>query len=57
MSVPTRPTWRNIPEDGILRVFDKFPKFHMKILLQDFEAKVSRKTFLNQHLGIIVCTK
>jgi exonuclease III len=25
------------------RVFDKFPKYHMKILLGDFNAKVGRK--------------
>jgi exonuclease III len=25
------------------RVFDKFPKYHMKILLGDFNVKVSRK--------------
>jgi hypothetical protein len=29
-------------------VFDKFPKYHMKILLGDFNAKVGRKTFSNQ---------
>jgi hypothetical protein len=28
-------------------VFNKFPKYHMKILLGDFNAKVARKTFLN----------
>jgi exonuclease III len=28
-------------------VFDKFPKYHMKILLGDFNAKVGRKTFFN----------
>jgi hypothetical protein len=31
-------------------VFDKFPKYHMKILLGDFSAKVGRKTFSNQRL-------
>jgi hypothetical protein len=32
---------------GILeRVFDKFPKYHMTILL-DLNAKVSREDFLN----------
>jgi hypothetical protein len=25
-------------------VFDKFPKYHMKILLGDFSAKVGRET-------------
>jgi hypothetical protein len=28
-------------------VFDKFPKYHMKILLGDFNAKVGTKIFLN----------
>jgi hypothetical protein len=32
------------------RVFDKFPKYHMKILLGDFNAKVGRKTFLSRKL-------
>jgi hypothetical protein len=27
------------------RVFHKFPKYHMKILLGDFNAEVGRKTF------------
>jgi hypothetical protein len=25
------------------RVFDKFPKYHMKILFEDFNAKVGRE--------------
>jgi hypothetical protein len=28
-------------------VFDKFPKYHMKILLGDFSAKVGREDILN----------
>jgi hypothetical protein len=37
------------------RVFDKFPKYHMKILLEDFNAKVGREdifkpTILNESL-------
>jgi hypothetical protein len=36
------------------RVFDKFPKYHMKILLRDFNAKRARKIFLNRQLGIKV---
>jgi hypothetical protein len=32
-------------------VFDKFPKYHTKILLGDFIAKVVGKTFSNQQLG------
>jgi hypothetical protein len=31
-------------------VFDKFPKYHMKILLGDFIAKVGRETFSIQQL-------
>jgi hypothetical protein len=27
--------------------FDKFPKYHMKILLGDFSAKVGREDILN----------
>jgi hypothetical protein len=34
------------------RVFDKFPKYHMKIALGDFNAKVGREDILNQRLGI-----
>jgi hypothetical protein len=29
------------------RVFDKFPKYHIKILLGDFNAKIGREDFLN----------
>jgi hydroxypyruvate isomerase len=39
------------------RVYDKFPKYHMKILLEDFNAKVFKKTFLNRQLRMKVCTK
>jgi hypothetical protein len=28
-------------------VFDKFPKYHMKIMLEDFNAKVSKEDILN----------
>jgi hypothetical protein len=37
-------------------VFNKFPKYRMKILLGDFNAKVGRKTFPNQ-LGMRVYMK
>jgi exonuclease III len=30
------------------QVFDQFPRYHMKILMGDFNAKVGRKDFLNQ---------
>jgi hypothetical protein len=39
------------------RVFDKFPKYHMKILLGNVNAKLGRETFLNRKFGMNVCTK
>jgi hypothetical protein len=39
------------------RVFDKFPKHHMKILLGDFNAKVCSEMFSNQQLGMKVYRK
>jgi hypothetical protein len=39
------------------RVFDKFPKYHMKILLGDFNSKVGREDNLNRQLGMKFCTK
>jgi hypothetical protein len=33
------------------RVFDKFPKYHMKILLGDFGAKVGREDIFKQTIG------
>jgi hypothetical protein len=38
-------------------VFDKFPKYHMKILLREFNAKVGKEDILNRHLGMKVYTK
>jgi exonuclease III len=38
-------------------VFDTFPKYHTKILLGDFNAKVGREDILNRQLGMKVCTK
>jgi hypothetical protein len=38
-------------------VFDKFPKYLIKILLGDFSAKVDREDFLNQPLGMKVYMK
>jgi hypothetical protein len=35
----------------------KFPKYHMKNLLRDFNAKVGRDGFLNKQLGTKVHTK
>jgi hypothetical protein len=38
------------------RVFGKFPKYHMNILL-DFNAKVGRKDIFNRQLGMKVYKK
>jgi hypothetical protein len=38
-------------------VFHKFPKYNMKILLVDFNAKVGTEDFLNRQLGMKVYTK
>jgi hypothetical protein len=35
----------------------RFPKYHMKILLGNFNAKVGREDFLNRQFGMKVCTK
>jgi exonuclease III len=37
--------------DELQRVFDKFPKYHMKILLGDFNAKVCREDILKPTIG------
>jgi hypothetical protein len=39
------------------RVFDKFPKYHIKIMLADLMPKKVGKTFSNQQLGVKVYTK
>ena len=33
------------------QVFDHFPKYHMKMLLGDFNAKVGERIFSSQQLG------
>jgi hypothetical protein len=33
------------------QVFDKFPKYHMKMLLGDFSAKVGREDIFNPTIG------
>jgi exonuclease III len=38
-------------------VFDKLTKYHMKILLGDFNAKVGREDIFNRQLGMKVYTK
>jgi hypothetical protein len=37
--------------DELERVFDKFPKYHMKILLGDFNAKVGREDIFKPITG------
>jgi hypothetical protein len=37
--------------DELERVFDKFPKYHMKILLGDFSAKVGREVIFKPTIG------
>jgi hypothetical protein len=32
-------------------VFDKFPKYHTRILLGDFDAEVGKEDILNKQLG------
>jgi len=39
------------------QVFNHFPKYHMKILLGDFNAKVGREIFSKQQLEIRVYIK
>jgi exonuclease III len=39
------------------RIFNKFPKYHMKILLGDLNAKVGREDIFNRQLGMKVYTK
>jgi hydroxypyruvate isomerase len=39
------------------RVSDKFPKYQMKILLGNFNAKADREDILNRQLGMKVCMK
>jgi hypothetical protein len=38
-------------------VFDQFPRYDMKIMPGDFNAKVSREEFSNRQLGMRVHTK
>jgi hypothetical protein len=43
--------------EEVERVFDKFPKYHVKILFGDFNAKAGRKDICSQQLGVKVYTK
>jgi hypothetical protein len=38
-------------KDNLQRVFDKFAKYHMKILLGDFNAKVGREDIFKPIIG------
>jgi hypothetical protein len=38
-------------------VFKHFPKYHMKIMLGDFNAKLRREDIFNRQLGMRVCLK
>jgi hypothetical protein len=38
-------------------IFDKFPQYHLKILLGDLNAKVGREDIYNRQLGMQVYTK
>jgi hypothetical protein len=38
-------------ETPVERVFDKFPKYHMKILLVDFNAKVGKEDIFKPTIG------
>jgi hypothetical protein len=46
--------WRTASHKELERVFDKFPKYHVKILLGDFNAKVGKEDFLNRQWGMKV---
>jgi hypothetical protein len=37
--------------DKLERVFDEFPKYHMKILLGDFSTKVGREDIFKPKIG------
>ena len=40
--------------EELKQVFDHFPKYHMKILLGDFTAKMRREKFSKRQLGMRV---
>jgi hypothetical protein len=37
--------------EEVEHVFDKFPKYHMKILLGDFNAKIARENIFKPTIG------
>jgi hypothetical protein len=42
---------KNRFHEEVEQVFDKFPKYHMKILLADFNAKVGREDIFKPTIG------
>jgi hypothetical protein len=38
-------------DEELEQVFDKFPRYHMKIMLGDFNAKVRREDIFKQIIG------
>jgi len=42
---------KDIFYEGLEQVFDHFPKYHMKILLGDFNAKVGRERIFKPTIG------
>jgi hypothetical protein len=43
---------KDIFYEELKRVFDEFPKYHMKILLGDFNAKVGKEDIFKPTIGI-----
>jgi hypothetical protein len=43
--------WRTVSMRKFESVFDKFPKYHMKISLGDFHAKVGREDIFKVTIG------
>jgi exonuclease III len=57
---PTEDKTDNVKDsfyEELERVCDKFPKYHMKILLGDFNAKLGKEDILNRQVGMKVYTK
>jgi hypothetical protein len=58
--VPTEDTVDDINDrfyEELEHIFDKFPKYHRKILLRDFNAKVGREGIFKPKMGMRVCMK
>jgi hypothetical protein len=52
--IPTEDKTDNVKDscyEDLERVFDKFPKYHVKILLGDFNAKVRREDIFKPKIG------